>query len=373
MGAEKFNIVFRGKLAAGFEQATVQANFARLFKKDESRIAPLFAGGRQVLKRGLDRATADKYRTVLRNAGAIVAVVQIVERAQTQSAPPPASPAVGTEVKANYAGRASFDGDKGQPPSRDATAAGAADGAGPSAVAGGQARTDDAVEPPPVAGVVAPVGTADLQGQSAATNAAAKIDTAALSLVGDGPVANIEGRANYAVDAGPKESAGLASFAIDDRDPNDPESEDDGESDDFAPLEMPSWSGAETSQAESQLTDPIDPPEIDISGFTMSEVGVIVDETERPPAASIDTGDLAAEENFDILDASPRVPAPEIDTFDLDVMDLDITVDDSERPPPVDIDTSGLSSDLDYEGLDQTEMPAAPDIDISQLGLQDDR
>jgi len=72
-----YDVVFRGRLVAGFEQAQVEQNLAKLFKIDLAKAQRLFSGQRVVLKKKVDRATADKYREVLKRAGAIVAAVSI--------------------------------------------------------------------------------------------------------------------------------------------------------------------------------------------------------------------------------------------------------------------------------------------------------
>ena len=97
-----------------------------------------------------------------------------------------------------------------------------------------------------------------------------------------------------------------------------------------------------------------------------------MDQSERPPTPQIDTGGLATDENFDVLDEAAPVAAPDIDTGDMDVMEVGVTVDETKRPPPADIDTSRLSTASDYEALDEAEKPIEPDIDISNLKLEDD-
>jgi len=397
MKGEKFDIVFRGKLAAGFEEATVRANLARLFKRDEAQIAPLFSGSRAILKRGVDGATADKYRETLRNAGAIVAVIRNREESLAKPKPPPAPPAFGREVKAAYDGKATFKVDEVPPPTRAEVAGAADDSVEPEAVPveSEQASSEKPTQVLEMPGVAPPRADADAAedppDQADVSSAIDEIDTSGLSLVGEGPIESIKGRASYAIDEGPTDSGGRASFAIDESEPKGPDDDqsEDAEEDDLTPLDMPSSSdkepGSETSSVappdtgldsldEPPLEKPVqtDPPDIDISALTMSEVGITVDESERPPPVSIDTGDLAAEEDFDGLDEAPPAPAPDIDTDGLDVMEVGMTVDDSERPPAPEIDTSGMSTATDYERLDKAERPAEPDIDTSQMRLEDD-
>jgi len=70
-----YEIVFFGELQPGFNEGQVCANLCQLFKADEARIKPLFSGRRTVLKKGLDLATAEKYRAALERAGAWVELV----------------------------------------------------------------------------------------------------------------------------------------------------------------------------------------------------------------------------------------------------------------------------------------------------------
>jgi len=70
-----YEIVFSGELQPGFNREQVCANLCQLFKTDEARIKPLFSGRRTVLKKGLDLATAEKYRAALERTGAWVELV----------------------------------------------------------------------------------------------------------------------------------------------------------------------------------------------------------------------------------------------------------------------------------------------------------
>lgn len=86
-----FDIVFRGDLMPGHKLPEVKARLARLFKIDAARVEPLFSGAAVVLKRNLDRATADKYVAALQAAGAAVSArpVQAQQSGQAQSPAPP--------------------------------------------------------------------------------------------------------------------------------------------------------------------------------------------------------------------------------------------------------------------------------------------
>lgn len=69
---DKYDIVFKGEVMPNLEVERVKAALIRIFNSNEERIAKLFGGAPKVLKSGLDREAAEKYRDVLKNAGAIV-------------------------------------------------------------------------------------------------------------------------------------------------------------------------------------------------------------------------------------------------------------------------------------------------------------
>ncbi|HEY0285650.1 MAG TPA: hypothetical protein VGC62_01330 [Pseudomonas sp.] len=94
-----YEIVFSGQLVCGAQLERVQANLAKLFQADAQRIALLFSGRRLVLKNNLDPASAEKYRSTLERAGALVEVVAMrvevqaeVEVEEVELAPPPDEP-----------------------------------------------------------------------------------------------------------------------------------------------------------------------------------------------------------------------------------------------------------------------------------------
>jgi hypothetical protein len=74
MADELFNVIFRGDTVAGHNLADVKARFAQLFKMDPAKVEGFFAGKPVVLKANCDRATGDKFKAALANAGAIVEV-----------------------------------------------------------------------------------------------------------------------------------------------------------------------------------------------------------------------------------------------------------------------------------------------------------
>lgn len=87
MAEQQFDIIFRGDIVLGHNLAEVKVKLQQLFKTDTSKIDALFTGKPTPLKRGLDEATAQKYREVLLKAGAQVSVVAAVGEAQVNPAP----------------------------------------------------------------------------------------------------------------------------------------------------------------------------------------------------------------------------------------------------------------------------------------------
>lgn len=86
----RYEIAFSGKLVPGARPELVQANLGKLFQADAQRIAALFSGRRVILKSNLDEAAAEKYRSTLERAGALVEVLSMeLEIEEVELAPPP--------------------------------------------------------------------------------------------------------------------------------------------------------------------------------------------------------------------------------------------------------------------------------------------
>jgi len=86
----RYEIAFAGQLEPGAQLESVKANLAKLFQADAQRIALLFSGRRIVIKNNLDAAGAEKYRSTLLRAGALVEVrVMAEDIEEIELAPPP--------------------------------------------------------------------------------------------------------------------------------------------------------------------------------------------------------------------------------------------------------------------------------------------
>lgn len=82
----KFDVVFRGQIVKSFELETVKSNLIKLFKSSPQAVEKLFSGGEVTIRRGLDYASAMKYQSALKNAGAL-ALIKEVEESSTETAP----------------------------------------------------------------------------------------------------------------------------------------------------------------------------------------------------------------------------------------------------------------------------------------------
>lgn len=82
---EQFRIVFRGQLHAGAELASVKVKLQALTGFSEEQIDQLFLRSETVLKKGLDRATADRYLTALQATGALCSIEPMPEVCSPQS------------------------------------------------------------------------------------------------------------------------------------------------------------------------------------------------------------------------------------------------------------------------------------------------
>lgn len=91
MSEPRFQIVFRGKLLAGFDLAQVRGNLAKLFRVDEARIGAMLAQPKWVVKAGLDKAGAQRFQEALRDAGMMVAVMNDVPAAAPVAAQGPSA------------------------------------------------------------------------------------------------------------------------------------------------------------------------------------------------------------------------------------------------------------------------------------------
>lgn len=74
MSDERFDVVFRGDIAPGQVLLQVKQRLAALFKRELAQIEPLFSGAPVALKKDIDQISAEKYKKVLAQAGALVEI-----------------------------------------------------------------------------------------------------------------------------------------------------------------------------------------------------------------------------------------------------------------------------------------------------------
>lgn len=75
MSDQGLEIVFRGDIVVGHSLPEVKQRFGQLFKISAAQVDKLFTGKPVVLKRDLDRSTAEKYQAVISKAGAQVQIL----------------------------------------------------------------------------------------------------------------------------------------------------------------------------------------------------------------------------------------------------------------------------------------------------------
>lgn len=83
-----FSVIFRGEVLDGREPAQVRASLAELFSLPAERIDRLFGGRPVVLKRGLKRGEAVKFRSALAKAGAVAMLREEADTATPQATAP---------------------------------------------------------------------------------------------------------------------------------------------------------------------------------------------------------------------------------------------------------------------------------------------
>ena len=84
MDQERYDIYFTGKIAEGVSEQAARQNLADLFNTSVDKIARLFNGKPQLLKRGMDKASTVKYKQAFEGAGLVIAFKKIAV-----TAPPP--------------------------------------------------------------------------------------------------------------------------------------------------------------------------------------------------------------------------------------------------------------------------------------------
>ncbi len=92
MSDERFNVVFRGDIVPGQTLPDVKVRFAQVFRLEADKVDAYFSGKPMVLKKECDRATAEKFKAVLQQAGALVDIKN-ADAAAAAPRPAPVRPA----------------------------------------------------------------------------------------------------------------------------------------------------------------------------------------------------------------------------------------------------------------------------------------
>jgi hypothetical protein len=79
MADPKYDIYFRGEILPGADAAQVKSAIAQIFKADAAKLATLFSGKVNTIKKSVDKATAAKYQQAFKKAGAKAVITQAKE------------------------------------------------------------------------------------------------------------------------------------------------------------------------------------------------------------------------------------------------------------------------------------------------------
>jgi hypothetical protein len=96
MSEARYDIYFQGDLLDGFYLDFVQADMAKLFKADPSKIDAFFSGTPQPVKLKVDKPTAAKYKMALEKIGARPIIVPMGELPAARAAESPAQAGTGS-------------------------------------------------------------------------------------------------------------------------------------------------------------------------------------------------------------------------------------------------------------------------------------
>lgn len=135
MSDQLFEVAFSGQISDGANPDEVKGKVGKMFNADAGKLAQLFSGKRIVIKKNVDLATANKYQTALKRAGAECEVVQTGGDAAVPTAEPSAAtdtpvaaaapsaaeaaPAAPAEAAAAQEYESSYDGEVAPPPQLD--------------------------------------------------------------------------------------------------------------------------------------------------------------------------------------------------------------------------------------------------------------
>ncbi len=119
MSDELYEVAFSGEIAEGADPEAVKAKVGAMFKADANKLAHLFSGKRVVIKKNIDQATAQKYKTALSNAGALCEVKPVggvtTEVDKAPSPPQPQEPVQTTNASSSASTKSGTSGEGNAP------------------------------------------------------------------------------------------------------------------------------------------------------------------------------------------------------------------------------------------------------------------
>ncbi|GIX21406.1 MAG: hypothetical protein KatS3mg121_0189 [Gammaproteobacteria bacterium] len=92
MSEPRYDIVFEGRLSGRLPLDQVKRNLAALFKMNTTQVEALFRGQAVVIKRGVDAATAERFKAAFDKAGAVCLARPSGPPPQPAAAPPAEPP-----------------------------------------------------------------------------------------------------------------------------------------------------------------------------------------------------------------------------------------------------------------------------------------
>jgi hypothetical protein len=87
MADPKYDIYFRGEILPGADEAEVRAAIAKIFKADNAKLAQLFSGKVNTIKKSVDKTTAAKYQQAFKKAAKVVITIAKVAARSSVVAP----------------------------------------------------------------------------------------------------------------------------------------------------------------------------------------------------------------------------------------------------------------------------------------------
>ena len=93
MSDPRYDIYFRGEILPEANESEVKAAIAKIFNADDAKLAQLFSGKVNTIKKSVDKATAAKYQQAFKKAGAKAVITVAKATAESAVAKPSIVPA----------------------------------------------------------------------------------------------------------------------------------------------------------------------------------------------------------------------------------------------------------------------------------------